>query len=403
MGGVGRGAALLEGHSRRRVGRDGHVRRPDGVHRGDPVVGVGLGLARLGDVTAVPLVPVTHGLRRVVEGLDLPEDVLPLDGRAAVLLLHLGHAAAQHVLLTGQVQRTTRHRKEVDAVDLLGVGGPPGGVGATAAPDHADDIVGEVLGIDLLVGVEPVLRDRLRLRHHHVDALVAQRLVAHGRAPHDQARAEVDRLRGRLLVVAGGEGRVTGGPAVARVDVETAQERVLGVVPRRVRRVPDEFLHHAAPLGVGGPLRVVLRDDGRGHHVVRVVEVVVVELLVAAVGGRVTGEGAPVLVVGELRGATDREPLLHTALDQGEQLVTVRGLTDLVRDGHELGELAQGLPGPVGVDGAAEGVALRQNVIDVGPELGLVDAGGARQAGQDPVDLLRGREGRAFADLHLAA
>ncbi|CAM5631276.1 hypothetical protein STANM337S_06104 [Streptomyces tanashiensis] len=131
-------------------------------------------------------------------------------------------------------------------------------------------------------------------------------------------------------------------------------------------------------------------------------EVVVVEFGVAAVGGGIAGEGLPGLVVRELVGAARREPVLETALDQAEQLVAGRALADLVRERDELGELAEGLAGPVRVDGAGEGVGGVRDLVEVAAQPCGVHTGAreGRQGGGGP---LGGREGGRLADLHGAA
>src|SRR5690606_27757497 len=127
---------------------------------------------------------------------------------------------------------------------------------------------------------------------------------------------------------------------------------------------------HAAPGGFGGPGLVVLGDDRRRVDEVTVVEVVVVELGVAAVGGGVAGQGPPVLVVAELVRAARGEPVLQLALDQAEEPVPSTGLADLLGDGHELGETAERLAGPVGVGRAGEGVRGAYDVVEVAPQPG---------------------------------
>lgn len=193
------------------------------------------------------------------------------------------------------------------------------------------------------------------------------------------------------------------GPAVAGVDVEAAQEREGGVGAARVGGVADQGLDHAAPGGVRGPVRVVLGDDRGGVDVVAVVEVVVVEFAVAAVGGRVAGEGLPVRVVGELTRPAGGEPFLQAVLEEADELVAGGGLADLVGERHQLGELAEGLAGPVGVRGAGERVGGVGDLGQVAAEPVRVDRVVPGQSGQDRGGLLAGGEGGALPDLHGAA
>ena len=95
------------------------------------------------------------------------------------------------------------------------------------------------------------------------------------------------------------ERAVPGRPVVAGVDVEVAQEREAGVGAVVVVGVPDQQVDHAAVLAGRGPGRVELGQRRGRRDEVAVVEVVVVELLVGAVGRRVADQGAPVLVVVE--------------------------------------------------------------------------------------------------------
>ncbi len=109
----------------------GGVRGAEGVEGADPVVGVRLGLPLLqGCNPSGPRIPFDIGRSRIGEGLELPEDVAPFDGRSAVLPFHLGDVAPDRGLLAAEAERSAGHGQDVDAVDLLGVGGPPRGVGA---------------------------------------------------------------------------------------------------------------------------------------------------------------------------------------------------------------------------------------------------------------------------------
>ena len=116
---------------------------------------------------------------------------------------------------------------------------------------------------------------------------------------------------------------VAGRPVVAGVDVEVAQEREHRVAAVPVVGVADEQVDHAAVLARRGPRRVELGEGGGRRDVVAVVEVVVVELGVGAVRGRVADQRAPV----PRRSTKTRvglagrggEPVGQPGADRGEQ------------------------------------------------------------------------------------
>ena len=195
---------------------------------------------------------------------------------------------------------------------------------------------------------------------------------------------------------------------MAGVRVEVAQERELRVLPIRIGDVADQQFHHAAPLGVGGPGRIAAGDFRRRPEEIAVVEVVVVQFHVGAVGGRVADQRAPAVVVikqaAVLRLAVRRrrrEPLLQPLPQPLVQRLGGVVLSVLLRDGDERGDLSHPFAVRIGVGDPRR---LRVHFfLQVGGDLVLVRPADVRQRRQDAGETHRRAERRSLGQLHLAA
>jgi hypothetical protein len=135
---------------------------------------------------------------------------------------------------------------------------------------------------------------------------------------------------------------------VAGIFVKAAQIRKHQVAPVRRGDVTDQQLHHRSPFL--GPGRIQARHLGGGTDEIAVVEMMVVECLVAAIRRLAADERAPVGVVvkhGLFLARRGGEPLFQTAFDfRNEDALQFGRLGDFSA-AAERGELAEKFALPI--------------------------------------------------------
>ena len=245
-------------------------------------------------------------------------------------------------------------------MDRLRVGVEPRRVRPLAAPDHRHDGSGIAAREKVPVHVEPVIFDGRDLRREQPRRLSAEFLVADDFRQHQQAVPSVDGFAGRFLVVAVTEAAVTARPRVPGIDVETTQIGEERVAPVGARDVTDEQANHRQP--PLGPSGIAAGEFGGGVQEIAVVEMVVVQFLVAPEAGRVADERAPVGFVGEeggflfaAIGRAHGQEILQGGLEAPFALGGRVLLPELFRDRQQRRPFAELLAEPIRVAGQLRG------------------------------------------------
>ena len=173
----------------------------------------------------------------------------------------------------------------------------PRRIGALTAPDHRHDGSRIAAWEEIAVYVKPIVFNRRDLGCEQPRRLVAELLVPGDFRKHQQAIPRVDGFAGRFLIIAVAKAAVAAGPRMPRIDVKAPKVRKERVAAVSAGDIPRQQTNHGEPLLRPG--RITAREFRSGAEEIAVVEMVVVEFLVAAEAGGITNQRAPVRFVGE--------------------------------------------------------------------------------------------------------
>ena len=364
-----------------------------GIHRVQPVVGEGVGHPKFQAAARVGVVQI-EGFLRVGEGQVLPVDVVPqVDvGRVAEdagLLLHFQPKLVRVEGVVTQVQGAAVDGVEFNPKAGRNIAGPKRAVVVAVAPHPRNQGVrlrGPKVALAL---VKPVFFHRALLRHVQVNAQIPDGVVPRHAAPVDQRRVELHAFRRRLLIVALREGGKSIGPGVAGVGAETAQIRKEGVVAPGRRGVAHEQVDHGSP--GGGPTRFKLLHKRRGVDEVAPMKVVVVQVQVLSVPGRIAQQRRPRGVVVKQKGHFARlvvQPVFQTFLNRLKQKSKSRRILRQLRGARGLDQSVHLLPLVVAVRPGGQRIVLQQ--LNLGTQFQRLKPGAVgvhvRQGGQNSVE-----------------
>ena len=334
------------------------------VHRVQPVVREGVGHPKFQAAARVGIVQV-EGFLRVGEGQVLPVDVVPqVDvGRVAEdagLLLHFQPKLVRVEGVVPQVEGAAVDGVEFNAKAGGNVPRPKRAVVVAVAPHPRNQGV-RLRGAKVALAlVKPVFFHRALLRHVQVNAQIPDGVVPRNAAPVDQGRVELHAFRRRFLVVALREGGKAVGPAVSGVGAETAQIRKEGVTSPGRRGVAHQQIDHGSPRG--GPTRFKLLHKRRRVDEVAPMEVVVVQVQVLSVPGRIAQQRRPRAVVVKQKGHFSGlvvQPVLQTFLNRLKQQGKSRRVLRQLRGARGLDQSVHLLPLVVAVRPGGQRIVLQ--------------------------------------------